>query len=100
MESFEGTKSIFYKDSAIIRFVDPNMIDQMDLNFMNNFEKDKETNEIIYHQPETGHILNSKKVSNKVVQVVNDTGLYKVFEKRANDVYWNTISCIQTNIKA
>lgn len=34
------------------------------------------------------------------VQVVNDTGFMNTFLKRANDVYWESVSCIQTNIKS
>eukprot|EP00347_Sterkiella_histriomuscorum_P018862 403343887 len=35
-----------------------------------------------------------------LVQVVNETGFMSTFHKRANDDYWKTVSCIQTNIKS
>lgn len=34
------------------------------------------------------------------MQVVSDTGFMNTFLKRANDDYWKSISCIQTNIKS
>ena len=39
----EGTKSIFFRDSAILRFADPVEIENNDANYMSNFEKDKES---------------------------------------------------------
>mmetsp|Transcript_36979 Transcript_36979/g.35688 ORF Transcript_36979/g.35688 Transcript_36979/m.35688 type:complete len:112 (+) Transcript_36979:581-916(+) len=34
------------------------------------------------------------------VQVVNDTGFMNTFHRRANDDYWKSVRCIQTNIKS
>jgi hypothetical protein len=34
------------------------------------------------------------------VQVVSDAGFMNTFLKRANDDFWKTIGCIQTNIKS
>ena len=93
----EGNKGIFFKDSALLRFVDVNQVNNLDDAFMKNFEQ-TEAGEVKYNTAELAQT--KSQVPHYPVQVVSDTGLMSVFTKRANDDFWKTISCIQTNVKA
>jgi len=80
-----------------LRFIDPVDTENQDANYMQNFEKDKESNEILFMPKDEAE---GERYRQGVVQVVADNGLMNVFQRRANDDFWKSVSCIQTNVKA
>lgn len=68
----QAGKDIFFKDCALMRF-----------------------NE----KPEQAFNVDEASISD-AVQVVTDKGLSEILAIRANDNFWKTVNCIQTNVKA
>jgi len=46
----EGTKSVFFKDSAILRYNDPVQIKNLDATYMSNFDYDENSKNISFNE--------------------------------------------------
>ena len=89
----EGSKSVFFKDSAILRFNDPLQVGNLDTAYMQNFSESAEG--IKFNELE-----GLKQERAPQIHVMNDNGLMNLFQRKAIDPVWKTVNCLQTCVKA
>ena len=87
VRNIDNSRSIFYKDKAIVRFKDPNQLLNSARGHFSQGESGEGSNQTHFdkHDP--------------AVKVVGDNGLMYILNKKANDPIWKNIDYIQTNIK-
>ncbi|CDW81558.1 UNKNOWN [Stylonychia lemnae] len=94
-------KSIFYKDTAVFRFIVDEPQNQQKLS-TNNFEPLQDEKELNFTMSNANLKEDEEddQFSMPAVKVVKDTEFINEFRRRANDEFWRTVDCIQTSIKA